>query len=358
MADIATGWEESGVAAVYLNPGPERARLPWPSLVLPRAPAVEDVVLTDLDGDGAVDLVSCSEGATRAVTVHWAPGSRAEYTREDAWVSASFPRAQGEPWMFCLPLAIGRGPGRDLVIGSKNQGASVSWLEAPATPRRLDLWQRHRLSEAGWVMSLLARDMDGDGDLDVLLSDRRGPLRGVRWLERPSADAALSAPWRSHWVGGAGREAMFLDTGDLDGDGLEDVVVALAERTCLVLRRLDRSGTQWSTHPLGIPAWAGTGKAVSLGDLDLDGRLDMAVTCEHAGGERRGVFWWSGGGGFLSGAPPARDISGAAGVKFDLAPLLDVDADGDLDAITTEEAEPMGASGHGLGVLWYENPTR
>jgi len=35
-----------------------------------------------------------------------------------------------------------------------------------------------------------------------------------------------------------------------------------------------------------------------------------------------------------------------------------VDADVDLDAITTEEAEPMGASGHGLGVLWYENPTR
>ena len=39
------------------------------------------------------------------------------------------------------------------------------------------------------------------------------------------------------------------------------------------------------------------------------------------------------------------------GVKHDLVPLIDLDGDGDLDVLTTEETK-------GLGVVWYENPTR
>ena len=38
-------------------------------------------------------------------------------------------------------------------------------------------------------------------------------------------------------------------------------------------------------------------------------------------------------------------------MKYDLVALLDLDNDGDLDAITTEEAK-------NLGVIWFENPNR
>ena len=48
------------------------------------------------------------------------------------------------------------------------------------------------------------------------------------------------------------------------------------------------------------------------------------------------------------------EISGPDGIKFDVVQLLDLDADGDPDAITTEESE----GGDGLGVIWYENPTQ
>ena len=37
------------------------------------------------------------------------------------------------------------------------------------------------------------------------------------------------------------------------------------------------------------------------------------------------------------------------GVKFDLVELVDLDGDGDLDAITCEEVD-------NLGVFWFENP--
>ena len=43
-------------------------------------------------------------------------------------------------------------------------------------------------------------------------------------------------------------------------------------------------------------------------------------------------------------------ISGQQGAKYDRLELIDLDGDGDLDVVTTEENT-------GLGVLWYENPT-
>jgi hypothetical protein len=52
------------------------------------------------------------------------------------------------------------------------------------------------------------------------------------------------------------------------------------------------------------------------------------------------------------------DVSGPEGVKFDLNLLLDVDADGDLDVINTEEANNSAGGRPGLGLVWYENPVR
>jgi len=45
----------------------------------------------------------------------------------------------------------------------------------------------------------------------------------------------------------------------------------------------------------------------------------------------------------------AFDIAGLSGTKFDLVQPVDLDGDGDLDVMTTEETER-------LGVIWYENP--
>jgi hypothetical protein len=49
------------------------------------------------------------------------------------------------------------------------------------------------------------------------------------------------------------------------------------------------------------------------------------------------------------------EISGPLGSKFDRIELIDLDGDGDLDAMTTEEN--FGPESLGLGAIWYENPT-
>jgi hypothetical protein len=56
--------------------------------------------------------------------------------------------------------------------------------------------------------------------------------------------------------------------------------------------------------------------------------------------------------------PSKRATEGPQGVKFDLNLLLDVDADGDLDILNTEENDNAAGGNPGLGLVWYENPTR
>jgi hypothetical protein len=349
--DLVTGWEQSGVVTICLNPGRTTVKRPWPAIRFPAVtPGVEDAVLVDLDGDGATDVVTCCEGKGRAVFVHWAPQDAAEYSEPAKWTVAPIPATAGRLWMFAIALQVDGRHGTDLVVGAKGTGAVVGWLEAPADPRDLTGWRLHPIAEAGWVMSLVSRDMDGDGDPDVLLSDRKGPRRGVRWLENPGPGGAQTKPWADHVIGAAGREVMFLANGDLDGDGREDVVVNTTDGGLVYLRRLDRTGRRWAVHAIPHPDTIGTGKAVSVGDVDGDGRPDLVLSCEHAKG-KSGIVWLSSRGDPAAGGWRRHEVSGPEGVKFDLVPLADLDGDGDPDVITTEETA-------GLGIVWYENPRR
>jgi hypothetical protein len=361
LLDVVTGWEEGGRIGVCLHPGRGGAaaagqadspvRSLWPSVTVGTVRAPEDAVFVDLDGDGAVDVVSCCEGSERTVYIHWAPKDRRQYLDPKAWTTQPLPASRAvAQWMFCLPMDTDAAHGIDLVAGAKNQGAAIGCFRAPPQPRDLASWTWHAWRPCGWLMSLVAEDMDGDGDLDVLFSDRKGPRRGVYWLENPGPDSPHNS-WMEHVVGGRDAEVMFLDVTDLDGDGLRDVVAATSGEGILYLRRTAPHGDAWQRHVIPVPQGIGSGKAVCAGDVDGDGRMDLVLTCENATAPQQGCVW------LRCRGTPGRDtweaypISGPEGTKFDRVELVDVDGDGDLDAITCEERD-------NLGVFWYENPLR
>ncbi len=352
LPDVVTGWEEGGVIRVYVNPGPARAAQPWPRVTVGRVGSPEDAVFVDLDRDGLLDVVSSCEGSVQTVFVHWSPRSRARLLDDSAWTTQPIPATENRRrWMFCLPLEIDGRNGVDLVVGSKQRNAAVGWLQSPTDPRDLARWQWHPLFSAGWVMSLLAVDVDHDGDLDVVTSDRKGPGRGCYWLENPGAGVSAFSRWRAHPIGGLGREVMFLTACDLDADAATDFVVAVRGGDLLYFRRRRRNPPAWQTYPISMPDGVGTGKAVAAGDVDLDGRVDLVVSCEHAE-QKVGVFWLSPRRSVFDPNWAAFNVSGSdEGVKYDLVQLLDLDGDGDLDVLTCEERD-------NLGVVWYENPTR
>lgn len=362
--DIVTGWEESGLTRVYRNPGPSEVGSAWPSVTVGRTPSVEDAVPIDLDGDGFLDVLSLCEGNTSSIFVHWGRHTADARSILDhrSWKQEQLvPPLPQMMWMFAT---AGRKGAADepltLFAGGKGGNAMIGRIlalhevEGRATTSPSLQW--HPLSHVGWVMSILATDMDGDGDQDVLLSDRRGPLRGVRWLENPLPSGDEAVEWTNHFLGGRDREVMFLTTADWDGDGRQDVLAAVKPANVLWFRRLDANGEKWQVAEIGWPQRSGTAKAVAVGDLDCNGVSDLVVTCERAHDDRSGVWWLPRGASEApSEAPSAgvwHDISGSQGTKYDLVELVDLDRDGDLDVLTCEEAW----HGRGLGVVWYENP--
>ena len=376
LLDVAVGWEEGGITCVYQHPGIASVHARWPAATVGKTPNVEDAVWADLDGDGRLDVVSSCEGNTRRLFVHWSP-NRSAWQDENAWHSGSFDFGSPSPaagngispddrwtssqqWMFALPMEVDGRNGIDLVVGSKGKGAGVGWLESPTRPRDLAAWRYHRLIKAGWIMSLRAIDMDGDSDLDVLFSDRRGTNSGVYWLENPRRKTSRrSAPdnWHVHEIGARGLEVLFLDVTqlphkDADGRSREKAAVPNMEIVVAVrpvgLLRFRRQGTldDWRAEQIAWPDGCGEPKAAAIGDIDLDGKGDVVFTCEGAK-DVSGVRWLS----QQEAGWRDHEISGLAGTKFDRIELIDLDEDGDLDVMTCEERE-------NLGVIWYENPTR
>jgi hypothetical protein len=353
LLDVTTGWEEGGLVRVYVNPGPLGVAGRWPAVTAGRVASPEDAVFADLDGDGAYDVISCCEGTTRTMYVHWGPRNRQQLLDPAAWITEPIAATKHlQAWMFSLPMQLDGRYGTDVVVGSKNEHAGIGWLEAPATPRDVSQWKYHRLCDAGWIMSLVAHDVDADGDQDIVASDRRGPGRGVFWLEHPGEQAvATGQGWPRHPIGASGKEAMFLTLADMDQDRRYDVLVTTWNSHLEYCRRLPGARVEWKSSLIELPFGLQHGKSVAAADIDLDGVQELITTNRSVPEHGPAVALME----YLRSPTEPRwqchDIGGPEGSKFDLIELIDLDSDGDLDILTCEEVT-------NLGVIWYENPTR
>lgn len=345
LLDIVTGWEEGGEVRVYRNPGPKEVRKPWPRVTVGRVGSPEDAIFVDFDGDGRLDVVSCCEGETNSVFLHRWNHETGSFLKESSWRTEPIPALlRNQAWMQADRLEGCDGVTQKLILGSKNDGASVGLLSLPKDGESLENLKYRKLRDAGWIMSLFTHDMDGDGDRDIVLSDRKGDRTGAFWLENPGDE---TSPWPEHPIGGLGRECVFADLGDIDGDGRADLAMAVKTHEIHLLFRTPSSN--WREQVLQLdPAGIGRAKAVKIADLDGDGLADLVFTCESATGDAEGVVWLRQD---PVGSWTMRPLGGPAGTKFDLIQTLDLDGDGDLDVITCEEKE-------NLGLIWYENPLR
>ncbi len=362
LLDIVTGWEESGLVRVYLQPAathedPDATKKPWPAVTIGKAASVEDAVLVDLNNDGLLDVLASSEGKEQTLHCFFSP-SIGKQLDASAWKTAPIEKSiKRTRWMFALPSRqkLGR-----IFLGSKHPRGQVSYIDLP--PGGLDSSQStstlaiKQLAPAAWIMSLVERDVDGDGDLDLIYSDRKEKEQGVYWLECPQRN---DAPWKRHLIGGLGEEVMFLSVVG-SGDRVDSIFVA-AKPNRIVLLTPNGSSPQarrevWrqSEEFAASLTEFSRAKAVTAGDVTGDGRVDLVYSCESADPPRQGVVVLTQGSNTDGSKWNPVGISGAEGIKFDLIELVDLDHDGDLDVLTCEERH----AGRGLGVIWYENPLK
>lgn len=197
--------------------------------------------------------------------------------------------------------------------------------------------------------------MDKDGDIDIVISDRRGKLQGCRWLENPGFGDAQKQPWKNHFIGAKNLEVMFMCIADMNGDGIDEAVVCEKTRNCIrIYEMLDAVGLEWKEQIVDIPSFTGFAKSVEAADINADGVIDLVLSTETHGKVLNGLIWLDGKKTINPGKSGWQKISGLHNAKYDKVELIDLDNDGDLDVLICEEN--FGENSRGLGVVWYENP--
>lgn len=325
----------------------------------------------DLDGDGRDDVVVLAPGGASAGAVGVVRGG---------W-TGSLPLDDGDGLLLANGAldsiaSVGDldGDGSpDIAVGSRSEsgGAGSVWIwttplggdtNISSLPLRLD-------GEAGWGAGIVGGrgDVDGDGHADLLIA---APDEGDIFLVHGPVTAAAALSTRGTEVRGAGSGVSALQiVGDMDGDGLDDVVVGSPNRSSTgrawVLAGPVSAVPSMTEADATISGVAGEdllGAAVGApGDLDGDGYADVLVGAPGVDLDGRDI-----GQAFLFHGPltvdgEAPDLAAASmrgEFTGDLAGSAvaggpDVDADGTPDFLIGAPGHDQVGSGAGLSYLVY-----
>jgi hypothetical protein len=385
LPDVVSGYEQGHRVSVSLNPGGTAVTDPWPTVKLPakgRILGPEDAVFADVDDDGAADVIVGAE-AGRRVTILFAPTNPAndrELLDAANWMPVDVAAS------LSVNMATMRvqwedmnGDGdKDILVGGKETStlaASLGYYTS-TDPRNGGSWTYHSITPAGWVQQMLPVDMDDDDDLDIVYTDRDpinivppgGPVdrsrRGLRWLENSGGSTPT---WTAHAISPVESLHKWFSVVNWDADSDLDLVDcrsdAAVHETAIWLNA--GNSLSWTKVVVPIPADVGWCQHATVADVDGVGGKDLAFSYSHAGDlsgvdDLSGVVWLKNTG--TPGAPSweRHEIGGAGpGIKYDNLIWSDLDDDGDLDALTSEQHEDTDSNnvlGPGLGVIWYENP--
>ena len=198
-------------------------------------------------------------------------------------------------------------------------------------------------------------DVDGDGDLDwagTLSNDH--PF----WLENPGSDEALKGAWTPRWIDTEITGIHCILTSDIDNDGNEDLVInnfepaqGLADSMAWYsVPKNPFNAQKWDRHLFAQGDARGGSHYMGAGDIDGDGWKEIAVGAKgkpFADGNWF-AFWKNPGTGSLDKAWKKAILADKQPGATNILPA-DVNGDGRVDWLASR--------GHGVGLLWFENPS-
>jgi hypothetical protein len=345
-----TAWEESGIVTRACPDGGG-----WVTeLVAQGLAGPEDAKAADLDGDGVIDVaIAADSGARVYVTFRDAGGN----------TTITLGASQGHGHVMQVGIADVDADGdRDIVFGSRvGSPAVIAWLSnpGPSLARTQAEWTYHAISSAGWAMSVVPLDVNADGRIDVVVSDRSKladgtwGLYGARWMEQLgdgtwvvhpiSAPAGSCSPYASTTCTKTPGDEMLLSIAGSTVVGGESAATQPDSRITV--------HGDWGVTHTTLPPAANVGhyQGALAYDVDGDGDLDIVVTTwkgnaypvTEPDASKSGLYWMRNNG---DGTYARGEISGPSGGKFDNAERLGTNC-----IITSEQLDPRG----GLGVVQY-----
>jgi hypothetical protein len=282
------------------------------------------VFSADLDGDGDLDVLSASELDD---TVAW-------YRNQTIHSTACFvtppPVSEGEDRPYSVFAADLDGDGDKDVLWGASLTTDLAWDENVAGDG--SVWALHLISTSpNSAESVVAADVDGDGDLDALSAEI-----GVAWYENTAANGSA---WTLHTITTAPHYSHSIAAADVDGDGDLDVLCASTFDDTIAWHENNAgNGSSWTAHT--ITTGADMAYSVVAADIDGDGDID-AVSASQNDGK---VAWYENVVG--DGSVWTTHTIALAGAFINSVFAIDVDGDGDVDCLS---------SNFFAGVFWYEN---
>lgn len=188
-------------------------------------------------------------------------------------------------------------------------------------------------------------DLDGDGKADIAVANGTSgysKLSVYRNIATPGSITSGSFATRQDFPGDL--TATYLAMGDLDGDGLKDIVVCNGgnTKTISVYRNNSTVGNISFESKINYNVGANC-TAVALGDLNGDGKLDIVVANYDSTLGSISIFQNNclPNSSFTSTSFPSRvDITAASSTGMVFVNIADMNADGKPDIITTNNLGP------------------
>ncbi len=315
--EFATWVNQSGRIEIYEIPSDPLRVSPWTRVASFDASG-EGMDVLDVDGDGKEDL--CAGGSW----IRHDEGS--QYTRD--WIDSGYTssRITGGDFIpggwteIVLNSGDGRGPlnfyhhdgsswRKTTLIPDVNHGHSLevddidgdghldifaAEMGSPGAGSNATAWIAWGDGTGAFELEVITRgignhmsrlaDLDGDGDIDIVMKPYSfgAPRVDVLLNNGTSARRFALDQWQRHLIDTMPNRAVFIEAGDLDGDGHRDLVAG-----AWWWRNPGLLAGSWSRFPLG----PGFNTGALVGDFDSDGDLDLLGTAGVGSASNNDLRW-------------------------------------------------------------------